>query len=186
MGALTAGVTSATSTFDTRPKREHGGGPLTGPSPTDRGKSGSKIHLITGRNGLPLSLGISGANMHDSLRLKPLARGIPPVRSRRDPRRRRPVMLHADKGYGYGHLRRWLSNRGIRHRIARKGHRALHTSGPPPLGRREDGLLAGRMPAPASPLRTPGRAHPRTQGRALPRLRRYSRSSHHYRRRTSS
>ncbi|MFF9788516.1 IS5 family transposase [Streptomyces nigrescens] len=121
MGALTAGVTSATSTFDTRPKREHGGGPLTGPSPTDRGKSGSKIHLITDRNGLPLSLGISGANMHDSLRLKPLARGIPPVRSRRDPRRRRPVMLHADKGYDYGHLRRWLSNRGIRHRIARKG-----------------------------------------------------------------
>jgi hypothetical protein len=38
-------------------------GLLTGPSPTDRGKSGSKIHLITDRNGLPLSLGISGANI---------------------------------------------------------------------------------------------------------------------------
>jgi len=33
---------------------------LTGPNPTDRGKSGSKIHLITDRNGLPLPLGISG------------------------------------------------------------------------------------------------------------------------------
>ncbi|GHE74669.1 hypothetical protein GCM10018771_65900 [Streptomyces cellulosae] len=29
-------------------------GPLTGPNPTDRGKSGSKIHLITDRNGVPL------------------------------------------------------------------------------------------------------------------------------------
>ncbi len=67
---------------------------------------------------LTLSLGISGANMHDSLGLKPLARGISPVRSRRGPRRRRPVKLHAGKGHNYDHLRRWLSKRGIRHRIA--------------------------------------------------------------------
>lgn len=55
----------------------HKRGPLTGPNPTDRGKNGSKIHLITDRNGLPLSLGISGANLHDSQALKPLVRGIP-------------------------------------------------------------------------------------------------------------
>ena len=94
---------------------------MTGPNPTDRGKNGSKIHLITDRNGLPLSLGISGANMHDSLGLQPLVRSIPPIRSRRGPRRRRPAKLHADKGYDYVHLRRWLRKRGIRHRIARKG-----------------------------------------------------------------
>ncbi|MGA5114707.1 IS5 family transposase [Streptomyces pseudogriseolus] len=96
-------------------------GPLTGPKPTDRGKLGSKIHLITDRNGVPLSLGISGANMHDSLGLEPLVRGIPPIRSRRGPRRRRPAKLHADKGYDYDHLRQWLRKRRIRHRIARKG-----------------------------------------------------------------
>ncbi|MCX5103236.1 IS5 family transposase [Streptomyces sp. NBC_00439] len=96
-------------------------GPLAGPNPTDRGKAGSKIHLIVDRNGLPLSLGVSGANMHDSLGLEPLARGIPPIRSRRGPRRRRPGRLHADKGYDYDHLRGWLRKRGIRHRIARKG-----------------------------------------------------------------
>jgi transposase len=82
---------------------------------------GSKIHLVTDRNGLPLSLGISGANMHDSQGLEPLVRGIPPIRSRRGPRRRRPAKLHADKGYDYDHLRRWLRGRGIRHRIARRG-----------------------------------------------------------------
>ena len=97
------------------------GGPLTGPNPTDRGKPGSKIHLICDRTGLPLSLGISGANLHDSLGLQPLVRGIPPLRSRRGPRRRRPAKLHADKGYDYDHLRKWLRERRIRHRIARTG-----------------------------------------------------------------
>ncbi|MEW2094327.1 IS5 family transposase [Streptomyces sp. NPDC006682] len=97
------------------------GGPLTGPDPTDRGELGSKIHLICDRNGLPLSHGISGANMHDSLGLEPLVRSIPPIRSRRGPRRQHAAKLHADKGYGYDRLRRWLRERGIRHRIARMG-----------------------------------------------------------------
>lgn len=104
--------------------REHAGpekGELTGPNPVDRGKYGSKIHLITERTGLPLSIGVSGANTHDSQALIPLVKGIPPIRSRRGRRRRRPHKLHADKGYDYNHLRRWLSSRGIRHRIARKG-----------------------------------------------------------------
>lgn len=58
--------------------------------------------------------------MHDSLGLEPLVHGIPSIRSRRGPRRRRPVKLRADMGYDYDHLCRWLRKRGIRHRIARK------------------------------------------------------------------
>ncbi|WP_330280734.1 IS5 family transposase [Streptomyces sp. NBC_00056] len=96
-------------------------GQLTGPNPTDRGKKGSKIHLIVDRNGLPISLGISAANTHDSQGFEPLVRGIPPIRSRRGPRRRRPDKLHGDKGYDYPHLRRWLRSRGITPRIARRG-----------------------------------------------------------------
>ncbi|MEH0543652.1 IS5 family transposase [Streptomyces sp. B21-105] len=96
-------------------------GELTGPNPVDRGKYGSKTHLITERSGLPLSAGISGANLHDSQALIPLVKGIPPIRSRRGRRQRRPDKLHADKGYDYDHLRRWLRERGITHRIARKG-----------------------------------------------------------------
>ena len=94
---------------------------MTGPNPTDRGKKGSKIHLIVDRHGLPLSIGISAAILHDSQALVPLVRGIPPIRSRRGPRRRRFGKLHGNKGYDYRHLRRWLSSRGIRHRFARKG-----------------------------------------------------------------
>ncbi|MBJ6612411.1 IS5 family transposase [Streptomyces sp. I4(2020)] len=97
------------------------GASLTGPNPTDRGKPGSKIDLLADRNRLPLSLGISGGNLHDSQGLEPLVRGIPPILSSRGPRRRQPGKLHADKGYDYDYLRRWLSKRGIRHRIARKG-----------------------------------------------------------------
>ncbi|WP_369368776.1 IS5 family transposase [Streptomyces sp. CG4] len=97
------------------------GGPETGPNPVDRGKMGSKIHLVTERTGLPLSIGISPANTDDSQGLEPLVRGIPPIRSRRGPRRRRPAKRHGDKGYDYNQLRRWLRSRNITPRIARKG-----------------------------------------------------------------
>ena len=103
---------------------EHAGderGELTGPNPVDRGKKGSKIHLIVDRGGLPISVGISAANTNDNLPLEPLVRGIPPIRSRRSPRRRRPAKLHADKAYDFDHLRRWLRQRRITPRIARRG-----------------------------------------------------------------
>ncbi|MFB7059292.1 IS5 family transposase [Streptomyces vinaceus] len=97
------------------------GGNLTGPNPLDRGKRGSKIHLITERTGLTLSIGVSAANTHDGQGLEPLVRGLPPIRSRRGPRRRRPAKLHGDKGYDCDHLRRWLRSRNINTRIARRG-----------------------------------------------------------------
>ncbi|MFI2457954.1 IS5 family transposase [Streptomyces sp. NPDC019539] len=97
------------------------GGNLTGPNPVDRGKNESKIHLITERTGLPLSIGISAANTHDNQGLEPLVRGIPPIRSRRGPRRRRPAKLHGDKGYDFDRLRTWLRSRNITPRIARRG-----------------------------------------------------------------
>ncbi|WP_134718788.1 IS5 family transposase [Saccharomonospora xinjiangensis] len=97
------------------------GGELTGPSPTDRGKPGSKIHVVSDRAGLPLAVGISAANTHDSQALKPLVNAIPAIRSRRGPRRRKPAKLHADKAYDISALRTWLSRRGIVPRIARKG-----------------------------------------------------------------
>ncbi|GAB3359381.1 hypothetical protein GCM10027360_20410 [Amycolatopsis echigonensis] len=46
---------------------------------------------------------------------------IPAIRSRRGPRRRKPAKLHADKAYDQPELRRWVRDRGITVRIARKG-----------------------------------------------------------------
>jgi putative transposase len=41
------------------------GGAKTGRNPTDRGKSGSKIHLLVDERGAPLAIWITGANEHD-------------------------------------------------------------------------------------------------------------------------
>src|SRR5690606_36700853 len=86
---------------------EHAGpqrGDLTGPNPVDRGKKGTKIHLITDRQGLPLAMAISGANTRDSQALQPLVEGIDPTRSRPEPRWRSPCKLHGVTGYDYAHL----------------------------------------------------------------------------------
>lgn len=41
------------------------GGEATGPSPVDRGKSGTKRSLLTDRRGAPLSVVVTAANTHD-------------------------------------------------------------------------------------------------------------------------
>jgi len=87
----------------------------------DRGKAGSKIHVLSDRAGVPLSVAVSAANTNDADALKPLVRAVPAIKSRRGPRRRRPAKLHADKAYDHAALRTWLRDRGIVVRIARKG-----------------------------------------------------------------
>ena len=38
---------------------------MTGPNPTDRGKLGTKRHVLTDGQGIPLSVVITAANTHD-------------------------------------------------------------------------------------------------------------------------
>ena len=97
------------------------GGSLTGPNPVDRGKTGSKLHVLSDANGLPLLVGVSAANTHDSHALQPMVMGLPAIRSRRGPRRRKPARLRADKAYDSAAHRTWLRERGIIPRIARRG-----------------------------------------------------------------
>jgi transposase len=87
----------------------------------DRGRSGSKIHVLTDRAGLPLSVAVSAANTNDSYALKPLVKAIPAIKSRRGPRRRKPAKLHADKAYDHADLRGWVRDQGTAVRIAGKG-----------------------------------------------------------------
>ena len=42
------------------------GGELTGPNPTDRGKAGTKYHLVVATDGTPLGVVPSAANVHDT------------------------------------------------------------------------------------------------------------------------
>ncbi|WP_420717990.1 IS5 family transposase [Streptomyces sp. H34-S4] len=96
-------------------------GSLTGPNPVDRGKKGSKLHVLSEGQGLPLVVAVSGANLHDSQAFKPLILGIPAIRSRRGPRRSRPVKVRADKAYYSAEHLRWLRDRRLVPRIARPG-----------------------------------------------------------------
>ena len=76
------------------------------------------------RNGVPLAVAVSGANVHDSKLLEVTVDAITSLRlpgKRRGRPRRRPVKLHADKGYDYPRCRQALRRRGIIPRIARRG-----------------------------------------------------------------
>ena len=42
------------------------GGELTGPNPTDRGKAGTKYHVVVSTDGIPLGVIPSAANVHDT------------------------------------------------------------------------------------------------------------------------
>jgi IS5 family transposase len=77
--------------------------------------------VLSEAQGIPLAVGVSAANVHDSQALQPLVKAIPAIRSRRGPRRRRPGKLRADKAYHSAETLAWLRGRGITSRIARPG-----------------------------------------------------------------
>lgn len=86
----------------------------------DRGKPGSKMHVLTDANGLPLLVSVSAASTNDSEALKPMVEGH---QTRHDPhcgRHFKPQRLHADKASDIPHLRKWLRGKRIGVRIARK------------------------------------------------------------------
>ncbi|AWB26105.1 MULTISPECIES: IS5 family transposase [Methylobacterium] len=97
------------------------GGPATGPNPTDRGKPGTKRHILTDAKGIPLALKLTGANVHDSRMLEAVVDAVPPIRSCWGPPRKRPLKLHADKAYDHRRCRQALTRRRIQPRIARRG-----------------------------------------------------------------
>ncbi|WNG33316.1 IS5 family transposase [Archangium minus] len=107
--------------FDSSSVRAEKGGKQTGPNPTDRGKAGSKHHLVVDRKGLPLAILLSAANVHDKRKALPLLDAILPIKGPRGRPRRRPAKGHGDKGYDYADVRRSLRKRHIIPRIARRG-----------------------------------------------------------------
>ena len=53
--------------LDTCLVRAKRGGDLTGPNPTDRGKRGTKYHIATDRDGVPVACLATAANVNDTL-----------------------------------------------------------------------------------------------------------------------
>ncbi len=89
------------------------GGQRTGPNPTDKGKPGSKRHVVSDREGVPLAVVLTAANVHDSKVLEESVDAIKPIkRPGRGRPRKRKKKLHADKGYDFGRCRKGLRKRG--------------------------------------------------------------------------
>jgi transposase len=96
------------------------GGDLTGPNPTDRGKRGTKYHIVVASDGLPLGAVASAANVHDTRMFPELLRLALVVGAR-------IARLLADAGYDSAD-NRWLCLReGIQPLIRKIG--SEHGSG---------------------------------------------------------
>nr|WP_240811023.1 IS5 family transposase [Streptomyces tendae] len=98
-----------------------------GPSPVDRGRPGSKHHVLVDRRGTPLVVSLTGGNRHDVTQLLPLLDAVPHIRGMRGRPRSKPKRLFADRGYDFDKYRRLLWKRGIKPLIARRG--VAHGSG---------------------------------------------------------
>jgi transposase len=92
-----------------------------GAHPVDRGKPGSKLHLVCDGGGVPLSVVVTAANVNDTTMFQAVLADVALVRTPAGRRRTRPAKVHADKGYDSRANRAWLRRRGIKSRIARRG-----------------------------------------------------------------
>jgi len=99
------------------------GGELTGPNPTDRGKAGTKYHVVVATDGLPLGAIPSAANVHDTRLFRHLLRLAQIVCAA-------ITKLYADAGYDSAENRDLCRRDGIQPYIRKIGN--AHGSG---LGR---------------------------------------------------
>lgn len=95
-------------------------GEKNGHNPTDRGRLGSKHHLLTEAHGVPLAFTLTGANRHDVTQLLPLVRAIPPLRGKRGRPRCRPERVQGDRAYDSEPHRRFLRALRIKPVLAKR------------------------------------------------------------------
>jgi len=89
------------------------GGEDTGPNPTDRGKSGSKHHVLTDAQGIPLAATVTAANVNEVTQVFQVLTSMPEVRGKRGPKRQKPDRLQGDRGYDSEPVRQLLRSLGI-------------------------------------------------------------------------
>jgi transposase len=103
------------------------GGSETGPSPVDRGRAGSKHHVLVDATGIPLAWTLTGGNRNDVTQLIPLLERVPPVAGLIGRPRRRPDSVVGDRGYDHDKHRRLVRELGVKPVIARR--KTEHGSG---------------------------------------------------------
>ena len=100
--------------LDTCSVRAKRGGDLTGPNPTDRGKRGTKYHLATDGDGMPVACLATAANVNDTLAFERLFLAAFAVMAR-------IRTVFADKGYDAEHHRELCRAFGAEPGIHKRG-----------------------------------------------------------------
>jgi len=103
-----------------QPRAGEKGGSETGPSPVDRGRAGSKHHLLVDATGIPLAYTLTGGNRNDVTQLIPLLERVPAVAGLVGRPRQRPDAVVADRGYDHDKYRRLVRKLGVTPVIARR------------------------------------------------------------------
>jgi transposase len=103
--------------LDTCSVRAKRGGDLTGPNPTDRGKRGSKYHIATDGDGVPVACAATAANVNDTLVFERLFLAAFAVMAR-------IRTVFADKGYDAEPHRALCRVFGVQPRIDQRGQPA--------------------------------------------------------------
>jgi transposase len=107
--------------------RALGGGEDTGPNPTDRGKLGSKHHVMTDAQGLPLNVTVTAANVPEVNEVLDLVDSAPEVVTAEGEPRQNPDELYGDRAYDSEPHREQMRQRDIDPHFARR--RTPHGSG---------------------------------------------------------
>jgi transposase len=89
------------------------GGGDTGPSPVDRSKPGSKHHVITDANGIPLASSVTAADVNDIDQLAPLFNAIPEVAGKVGHPESKPDAVQGDLAYDSEPHRQGLRDLGV-------------------------------------------------------------------------
>src|SRR4051794_10595164 len=89
------------------------GGEDTGPNPTDRGKSGSKHHVLTDAQGVPLAATVTAANVNEVTQVLDVLGEMAPVGGKPGPKRCKPERMQGDRGYDSEMVRQALRELGI-------------------------------------------------------------------------
>lgn len=113
--------------IDSTHVRAVGAGAQTGPSPVDRRKPGSKIHLLTDGHGIPMTFRLTAANRNDVEETIALVDQVPPLAGQVGRPRRRPDRLQGDRGYDDETDRQELRRRHIEPVLPKR--RSPHGSG---------------------------------------------------------
>jgi transposase len=112
---------------DSTKARALGGGDDTGPNPTDRGKLGTKHHVLSDAQGIPLATTVTGANVADVTQLLPLVDQLPDLSGEHHDKPTKPEQLYADRAYDSEPHRQGLRDRGVEPEIPKR--RTEHGSG---------------------------------------------------------